>query len=309
MGITTATLERVLVTSLQFFIMAVSAPFLAISTLVLKIYLDVIKGTKPVKDPSVILITGANSGIGAEVARQYAQPGRTLLLTARNVARLQTVKDDCEALGAKVETFAVDVVDRKKMEQQMNRWDDEHTVDLVIANAGVTEVSSGVGYDIVESSRFVYSVNVDGVHNTILPFVPRMQKRQEGQIALISSVSALGPITELAVYASTKAAIKSYGEGLRARLYKDNVRVNTVLPGYVKTPMLTDHEYPISTMLEVTEDYAAKAIIEGLARDDALIAFPWHLATGTWIMNNLLPPFARDIFARSGLIKETGYLY
>ena len=89
------------------------------------------------KNPQAIIITGASSGLGAGLARAYAAPGVTLLLTGRNQARLGKVAEDCEGRGAQVLTAVVDVADREAMDQLLTDFDRAHETDLVIANAGM----------------------------------------------------------------------------------------------------------------------------------------------------------------------------
>lgn len=122
-----------------------------------------------------ILITGASSGIGAELSRQYAEPGVRLVLTARRTAKLEVVRKECEAKGATVEVCSVDVNDEAAMKTAITKADDKQPLDLVIANAGLHPVTllASVDHLLAETTTPVTSANVMGVAHTICPIVAR----------------------------------------------------------------------------------------------------------------------------------------
>ena len=95
------------------------------------------------QNPCSILITGASSGIGEALALHYAAPGVFLALSGRNEDRLIQVSDKCAALGAKVHTKIIDVTDKEKMADWINKIFDEQPIDLVIANAGISGGTGG----------------------------------------------------------------------------------------------------------------------------------------------------------------------
>jgi short-subunit dehydrogenase len=118
-------------------------------------------------------------------------------------------------------------------------------------------------------------INVLGMLNTVQPLLPLMLARGRGQIAVMSSVSALSPLPDAASYSASKAAALSYGLALRDRVYRAGVRVNVLCPGYVTSPMSSS--FRGWKPFEMTTEAAAKRLARGLARDRALIAFPWPL--------------------------------
>ncbi len=142
------------------------------------------------KEPGAILITGASSGIGAALAGAYAGPGAFLALAGRDRRRLEAVAGACRARGASVAAETVDVTDRAAMARWVEGTDDDHPLDLVIANAGISAGTGGQGED-EEQTRAIFAVNVEGVVNTVLPVIPRMRARAYGQIAVMSSVAGL----------------------------------------------------------------------------------------------------------------------
>lgn len=240
------------------------------------------------RDPKHILITGGSSGLGAELARTYAAPGITLALTGRDAARLEAVADQCRAQGATVETAVLDMTDAAALEGWILARDDALPIDLAIANAGI---SAGTGGDTepVEQVRRIFAVNVDGVMNTVLPLIPRMQARRRGQIALMASLAGFRGFPGAPAYCGSKAAVKIYGEGLRGVLAGSGVEVSVVCPGYVRTPMTDRNGFPMPFLMDA--DKAARLIRDRLARNKARIAFPWPMLAAVWLLQALPPGF------------------
>jgi len=285
----------------------IAAPLFWILFLISWILHKISGGFKKPKAPKSILITGASSGIGAELAKHYANQGVSLYLTGRNVDRLQEIAKACQAKGAKVVVKVVDVTEQKELHDFIIKSDEEAPVDLVIANAGITEGTSGTSRDIVLATRTLFATNVDGVFNTILPLVPRMKERQSGQIALMSSLSGYTGLPGMTTYAATKAAIKSYGEGLRGLLYRDGVFVTVICPGFIEGPM-TDNAKKEGSKIPsmVPMPVAVKTIVNGLRRNEAVITFPFSLAYQIWLLS-ICPSFIRDIISKSRLLGHGAY--
>jgi short-subunit dehydrogenase len=247
------------------------------------------------RDPKHILITGASSGLGAELARTYAAPGVTLALTGRDAARLGAVAEHCRASGAAVEAAVLDVTDAAALKDWMLARDDVLPIDLAIANAGI---SAGTGGDTepVEQVRRIFAVNVDGVMNTVLPLIPRMQARRRGQIALMASMAGFRGFPGAPAYCGSKAAVKIYGEGLRGMLAGSGVEVSVVCPGYVRTPMTDRNGFPMPFLMEVGK--AARIIRNGLTRNKARIAFPLPILAAVWLLQALSPGLIDPLMRR-----------
>jgi short-subunit dehydrogenase len=216
-----------------------------------------------------ILITGASSGIGAELARQYATAGHNLFLTGRDASRLGAVATSCREKKVQVETLVVDVADRQAMDSWIYKMDDQHPMDIVIANAGI---SVGQKARTRELNDRLLQTNIVGVLNTIDPLIPRFQKRKSGQIAVISSLASLRAFPERGVYAATKAAVRSFCDDWRLSLKKDNIRVSCVHPGFVRTPLTDQNRHAMPGIMSVEK--AASIIIKGLKQEKVVIAFP-----------------------------------
>jgi short-subunit dehydrogenase len=224
-----------------------------------------------------ILITGASSGIGAELARQYARSGCTLSLTGRDQQRLDAVADACRRAGATVSTAVLDIIDAAALSDWLLQRDAALAVDLVIASAGsggAQSIASAKGED-PGTARRIVEVNTIGTVNTVAPLVPLMAGRRRGQIAIMASVGGLLGLPHAPAYSASKAAVAIYGDSLRRLLLPLDVAVSVVYPGYVETPMSAS--LPFSRPLLWQCDRAASHIIAQLEKRRRSIAFPWLL--------------------------------
>lgn len=224
--------------------------------------------------PRSILITGASNGIGAALAKRYAAMGITLHLGGRDPARLAAVAASCREQGADVLTGQQDVTNRAAMADWIAQADATRPLDLVIANAGTAGGPLGEPAA-VPTARRIFAVNVDGVLNTIEPALPPMLARGHGQIALMASLAAFRGLPTGPAYCASKAALRSYGEGLRPRLAERNIGLSVICPGFVRTAMTAGNRFPMP--LTLTPDQAARIIQAGLAKGRSRIAFPWPL--------------------------------
>ena len=227
-----------------------------------------------VKNFRSILLTGAGSGLGAALARRYAAPGVRLALVGRNEARLAQVAADCVARGATVERASIDVTERAALAAWIIAADEAMPFDLVIANAGISGGTSGLG-ESSDQSRLIFATNLDGVLNTIDPILPRMRRRGVGAVALMSSLASFRGLPGAPAYGASKAAVRVLGEALRGDYMPSGVIVSVICPGFVTTPMTARNRFHMPFLM--TAERAAEIIARGLARGKARIAFPWPM--------------------------------
>lgn len=218
-----------------------------------------------------IVITGASSGIGQALAEAYAAPGVFLALTGRDETRLAAVAETCRAKGAEVAPKVIDVADRDAMAAWLTEMDDNRSVDLIIANAGVGEAGAKLE-DLAEATAKTFDVNVHGVFNTILPLLTRMRDRGHGQIAINASLAAYRGLPMGVPYGASKAAVKAYGEGLRAAVARYGIAVSVICPGFVESRMTAKNRFKMPFLM--TAEKAAGIIRRGLRRNRTVIAFP-----------------------------------
>jgi short-subunit dehydrogenase len=230
-----------------------------------------------------ILITGASNGLGEALARLYAAPGIQLALTGRNADRLTETARYCEQQGATVTTAIIDVQDRDTLSGWVTATDQRWPLDLIIANAGVMHVSKA---DSPQGTREqideILAVNFTGVITTVNPILDRMALRGKGSVAIISSLSAYRGLPLFPAYAASKAAIKSYYEGLRGVYEQKGVHITVVCPSYIRTPMTSNLRTRGFMQMDVR--YAAARIKQALERHKPLLTFPLHHSLGLQLL-------------------------
>lgn len=258
------------------------------------------------KTPKSILITGASSGIGAALALHYAAPGVRLVLSGRDEGRLAEISESCRKKGAETETKTLDVTDRAAMQDWIESADSTTPLDLVIANAGI---SAGMGGNACANGenpgqvRRIFDVNLYGVLNTIDPILPRMTARGRGQIALMSSLAGFRGWPGAPAYAASKAAVRSFGEGLGGAMARRGVLISVICPGFVESRMTAVNTFPMPFLMSAEK--AAEIIARGLARGKTRIAFPWPVYAFVWLGALIPDGLARAAMSR--LPAKTGH--
>lgn len=249
------------------------------------------------KNPRNILITGASSGIGEALAYRYAAPGVTLHFSGRDMARLDAVAGACRAKGAVVHPVRLDVTDRAAMQRWIAEADAQTTLDLIIANAGVSGGTAGrIFGEPLDEARHIFDVNLMGVLNTIEPILPVMMDRGRGQIAIISSLAGFRGMPGAPAYSASKGAVRFYGEALRGAVRRTGVAVNVICPGFVESRMTAANDFPMPLLMNA--DKAALIIHRGLARNRGRIAFPLPTHCMSWLMSILPDALMQRILAK-----------
>lgn len=247
---------------------------------------------------STVLITGASSGLGAALALALARshPGIHLILLGRAQDRLDQTAQRCESHGATVRSAAVDITDRAFLDRWLVDVDAATPIDLVIANAGISGGTAGTppatggpgeaeaawSWETAAQTRAIFATNIDGVANTVLPLIPRMLRRGRGQIAIMASLAGYRGLPGTPAYCASKAAVKVWGESLRATLATGGVGVSVICPGFVATPLTAGNRFRMPFLM--SDEKAARIILRGLMRNRGRIAFPWPMAAGVALL-------------------------
>lgn len=221
-----------------------------------------------------ILIVGATSAIAIETARCFAKEGANLMLVARNKEKLQAVEDDLRTLGAReVYTFPADLNDYPKHQEILNSAVRQMTsVDALLVAYG-TLTDQSLAQDEPEYAVIEFNNNATSAIGLLTVFANYLEKQQSGCIAVISSVAGDRGRQSNYLYGSAKAALSTFTDGLRNRLYKNNIQVLTIKPGFVDTPM-TAHlpKNPLFSSAERIGKSIFKAVKSGKGR---ILYFPW----------------------------------
>ncbi|CAJ0801806.1 putative oxidoreductase [Ralstonia condita] len=252
----------------------------------------------------IVFITGASSGIGRALARQYAAQGATLALVARRVDVLDDfVRTLPAAIQGRCHCFAADVRSAQSMREAAQACIARAGVpDVVIANAGIS-----VGTDLREPGDLaafsaVMDTNWMGTLNTFQPFVAPMLARSKpgrpgGTLVGIASVAGVRGLPGAAAYSASKSAVIKLMESLRVELGPRGLRVVTIAPGYIRTPMTEHNPYPMPFLMPV--DRFAQKAAHAIERGVRFTVLPWQMGIVAKLLH-VLPRWLYDLaFARA----------
>ena len=184
-----------------------------------------------------VLVTGGSSGIGAALARAFAERGATVGICARREGRLLEVLDDCRKFSPDSRMWVVDLAELGGVQAFAEQADDElGGIDVLVNNAGIPKRRrvSALGVDDVDA---VMAINYLSPVRMTLALLPRMLERGGGRIVTVSSVAArLSPPGE-AAYCASKAALSAFFESLAVELWDDPVDIHMVYPGVIDTEL------------------------------------------------------------------------
>lgn len=197
-------------------------------------------------------------------------------LWGRDPARLAAVADRARNAGAVVQAQSVDLRDRDALTASLTEFDARTPIDLLIANAGVLDGRRADGsIEDADAARRVIEINLLGALDTLHAVLAPMRQRNRGQIALVSSLAALSPVSDAPAYSASKAGLLAYGLALRAALADTKLGVSVICPGYVTSAMTDSHigKQPG----KISAEAAARLIAAGIAQNRAVIGFPRSL--------------------------------
>jgi short-subunit dehydrogenase len=231
-------------------------------------------------------ITGASSGIGQALAAQAVARGWRVGLLARRVDQLA---DWCRAQGWPAHQWAVysaDVRDLPALAAACAQClQTQGLPDVVVANAGI---SVGVDLSLAEDLavlRDVYDTNVLGMAATFQPFIAPMSARGSGTLVGVASVAAMRGLPGHAAYCGAKAAVVQMCETLRGELRAQGVKVVTLAPGYIDTPLTRGNDYPMPFLMHA-DDFAQRAW-DSIERGERWRVIPWPMGVVAWLLKQL----------------------
>lgn len=226
----------------------------------------------------VAIITGASSGIGAQLARELAERGYALGLCARRVEVLETLRTEILAdfPDATIEIRALDVCDYDQVPVVMDELQAAlGRMDRVVVNAGIAKGET-LGGGNFNANRQTIETNVIGAMATAEAVLPHLRKQGAGQIVFIASVAALrGLPGNTTAYSASKAALRTLADGLRTTLTGTKIKVTTLLPGFIDTPL---NDFMPNRPFVVSVEKGAREIadlIEKEVNESAVPRWPW----------------------------------
>jgi hypothetical protein len=253
----------------------------------------------------LLFITGASSGIGQALAARYARAGWRLALVAR---RTDEVATWARAQGLAPELWAVyraDLQDIDSIVAAGRRCLAEQGLpDVVVASAGISVGMDSADSDDLGVMRDTFAINNTGMAATFHPFISAMQARRSGTLVGIASVAAIRGLPGHGAYCASKAAVVAYCESLRGECRDAGVRVVTLLPGYIDTPLTARNRYAMPFLLQPAEfaDRAFRAIAVGTSYR----VIPWQMGLVAKLMRLLPNPLFDRLFAGRGRKRRRG---
>ena len=258
----------------------------------------------------VVIVTGASSGIGAELARQFAAAGARLVLAARDVARLETVAAECRALGGDALVVGTDVTQEAECKALVQATVAHFgAIDILVNNAGLG--SSGLFEAITDLSIFERLMRVNFLGSVwctsyALPYL----RKSKGRIVAISSLTGLTGVPKRTAYAATKHAMAGFFDSLRIELHDSGVAVTVIYPGFVFSEInqralspngtpFGENAYKRTSVETMKTDECCRQILGAVARRDRDLVMTWRGKIGR--MLKLVAPRLVDGMARRAI--------
>jgi len=220
-------------------------------------------------DKKVIWITGASSGIGKALALKFAQEGWSVAASARRENLLQELNKK----NHNIYSFPLDVTNpdqcKKVFEEIKKKF---NSIEISIFGTGIHDPNSEKRFNL-EKIREIMEVNYFGTMNSINSVYDYYNDKKGGQISIISSVAGYRGLPAAGAYCASKSALTSFTESLRFEMMRKNVRVSLVSPGFIKTPMTDQNDFPMPMIK--SPEFAAEQIYIGLTKKTGFeIHFP-----------------------------------
>lgn len=224
--------------------------------------------------PETVLITGASSGIGKELARLFAADGCQLILASRKEELLNELAEELRSKhGTIVSVFPIDLTDPKTPQKLFDYANEiSPQVDVLVNNAGFGALEWFWNQPL-ENQRNMIAVNVSAVTELMRLFIDPMRLRNSGKILNVASTAAFVPGPHMALYYATKAFVLSLSEGVREEHRRSGIRITCLCPGPTSTKFgeRSNMRHTILSKFEMPAERVAKAGYQGMRRGKAIV--------------------------------------
>jgi len=254
-----------------------------------------------------IFVTGASSGIGQALAREcaerYASTGLILGLVARRLDALQQLADELQTKHKiSCAIYSLDVRDSTMLQTAAQDFIARFGApNIVIASAGVSRGTLTEHQEDIAAFQAVMDINVMGMVHTFNPFIAAMRQAGHGQLVGVASVAGIRGLPGAGAYSASKAAVISYLESLRVEMQAYDIKVTTVAPGYIRTPMTDANKYKMPFLMDV--DVFSKKFIDAVENKRRFIFIPWQMGVLARFMR-FIPPVLWDFAMLNAPHKE-----
>ena len=234
----------------------------------------------------VVLITGASTGIGKAIAQELINEKCKLVLLSRRTKLIEEYLRQSPITNNQPLIMKCDVSNKNEVANAYKQIIEKFgKVDVAILNAGVGHTVTIENYN-SQFAEETFGANIFGIVYWVEQLLPDFVKRKEGVIVGVSSLADNRGYSGSGFYGASKAAASIYLEGLRVELKRFGIKVITVKPGFVKTPMTDKNEFKMPLLMK--PDKAAHIIIDGIKKEKRVIQFPWQMVLLTRLVG-LLP--------------------
>jgi len=228
--------------------------------------------------------------------RYYATQGASLGLAARRGAALQSL---ATVAGTPCHLYPLDVTDAPALAAAGADFIARCGVpDIVIANAGISVGTLTEELEDLPAFQRVFATNVMGMVHTFQPFVTAMKQAGAGRLVGVASVAGIRGLPGAGAYSASKAAAIAYLESLRVELRGSGVKVVTLAPGYIDTPMTEKNPYPMPFLMPV--ERAVISMARHIERGTRFAVMPWQMGVVAQLLKILPRPLFDAAFARAG---------
>lgn len=229
-------------------------------------------------EKKTILVTGASSGIGKAIGEKLLQIDCNLILTARQNEKIENWVSQLNNKNARVLVLKNDVANKKNVAEVFAKIDETFgNIDVAILNSGIGKSVSPQNFSSLVAEEII-NTNFLGVIYWIELLLPQMLKNKKGIIAPVSSLADNRGYSGSGFYCASKAALSIFSEGLAIDLAKFGIKVITIKPGFVKTPMTDQNKFKMPFM--ISAEKAADKIINGIKNEKNIVQFPLPTVLG-----------------------------
>ena len=250
------------------------------------------------KKNQLVVITGASSGLGREMAKSFARRGKSLALIARRTGPLESLARECEKLSSpSADIFTIDVNSHQLVRETLQKLENDFGIDYFIANAGVNDTYP-IDQDSTKMAQNTFAVNtiavIDQIEFLKSIWLKKDQKNRNKVIVGVTSISAVRGLPESGIYSASKAATAVYLESISIECRPKGIRIVNFAPGFMKTEMTEGATYSMPFILSAQK--AAELCVSDVLKGKDFIIYAWPFKLIVYFLQ-VLPNWAYRLWA------------